>query len=160
MRLAASQSRVPGPCVCVCVCFHSTSVGVDHVSKRFTGGLQGSGSTERWRKGRPGSSTSEALMAPNGAIPASERTLQRPPYRAARPAVSPRSSAASTSSPLALSSRQLSLLFPLSASVPFDVPRLLVDIKFTTNTNNPSDFTGVGGANVAQFELSSACDSK
>lgn len=51
--------------LCVCVCFHSTSVGVDHVSKRFTGGLQGSSSTERWRKGRQGSSTSEALMVLN-----------------------------------------------------------------------------------------------
>lgn len=34
------------------VCYHFTSVGVDHVSKRFTGGLQGSSSTERWKKGR------------------------------------------------------------------------------------------------------------
>lgn len=51
-------------CVCMCVpacvnvcmrereSYHFTSVGVDHVSKRFTGGLQGSSSTERWKKGR------------------------------------------------------------------------------------------------------------
>lgn len=66
------------------MCFHSTSVGVDHVSEQFTGDLQGSGSTERCVEGGQGSSTSEALITPNGAIPASERTLQTPPYRAPR----------------------------------------------------------------------------
>lgn len=66
------------------MCFHSTSVGVDHVSEQFTGDLQGSGSTERCVEGGQGSSTSEALITPNGAILASERTLQTPPYRAPR----------------------------------------------------------------------------
>lgn len=47
--LAACKQQLQ---VSVSVCFHSASVGVDHVSKRFTGGLQGSSSTERWRKDR------------------------------------------------------------------------------------------------------------
>lgn len=82
VRALSCLQAVVSVCVClnVYVCFHSTSVRVDHVSKRFTGGLQSSRSTERWRKGRQGSSTSEALTALNWAIPASERTLQRPPY--------------------------------------------------------------------------------
>lgn len=130
-----------------CVCFHSTSVGVDHVSKRFTGGLQGSSSTERWRKGRQGSSTSEALMALNWAIPASERTLQRPPYHTARSTISPCFSAVSLPQPLhplshsylssppptpAITSFSLAthLFHPRLHSRSFIIARLVAEVRF------------------------------
>lgn len=72
------------------LCFHTTSVGVDHVSERFTGGLQGSGSAEEVHARQArfkclGGTNGTELSNP----PARRRTLQRAPNHAACSITSP-----------------------------------------------------------------------